>query len=73
MVNRYSPGSSSSALTVGGTQQNDDLYLRLFDDINYGRCVDIFAPGQDICSLGISSNDAVYRNHERYFTGIPNI
>ena len=59
MFHRYSPGSSSSALTVGGTQRNDDLYLRLFDGTNYGRCVDIFAPGQDIRSAGISSNDAV--------------
>ena len=59
MVNRYSPGSSSHALTVGGTQRNDDLYLRLFDGTNYGRCVDIFAPGQDVRSAGIRSNDAV--------------
>ena len=56
---RYSPGSSSYALTVGGTQRNDDLYLRLFDGTNYGRCVDIFAPGQDVHSAGIRSNDAV--------------
>ena len=56
---RYSPGASSYALTVGGTQQNDDLYLRLFDGTNYGKCVDIFAPGQDIVSAGIRSRDAV--------------
>ena len=59
MVHRYSPGSSPNALTVGGTQRNDDLYLRLFDGTNYGRCVDVFAPGQDIRSAGIRSNDAV--------------
>ena len=59
MVHRYSPGSSPNALTVGGTQRNDDLYLRLFDGTNYGRCVDLFAPGQDIRSAGIRSNDAV--------------
>ena len=59
MVYRYSPGSSPNAITVGGTQRNDDLYLRLFDGTNYGRCVDIFAPGQDIRSAGIMSNDAV--------------
>ena len=59
MIHRFSPGSASYALTVGGTQQNDDLYLGLFDGTNYGRCVDIFAPGQDIQSAGIRSNNAV--------------
>jgi len=58
-LNRFTPGSSPYALTVGGTQQNDNLYLRLFDGTNYGKCVDIFAPGQDIMSAGIRSNDAV--------------
>ena len=60
---RYSPGSSSYALTVGGTQRNDDLYLneQLFnvDGTNYGKCVDVFAPGQDILSAGIRGRDAV--------------
>ena len=31
----------------------------MFDGTNYGKCVDIFAPGQDIQSAGIRSNDAV--------------
>ena len=57
--NRYSPGSSPDVLTVGGTRRNDDLYLRLFDGTNYGRCVDVFAPGQDIKSAGLSRPDAV--------------
>ena len=56
---RYSPGASPYALTVGGTQRNDNLYLRLFDGTNYGKCVDIFAPGQDVVSAGIRSRDAV--------------
>ena len=44
---------------MGGTQRNDDLYLQLFDGTNYGRCVDIFAPGQDIRSAGLSGPDSV--------------
>ena len=58
-IHRYSPGASSYALTVGGTERGDDLYLGLFDGTNYGRCVDIFAPGQDVRSAGIRSNSAV--------------
>ena len=58
-IHRYSPGSSPDVLTVGGTRRNDDLYLRLFDGTNYGRCVDVFAPGQDIKSAGLSRPDAV--------------
>ena len=58
---RFSPGASPDVLTVGGTQRNDDLYLHRSarDGTNYGRCVDIFAPGQDITSAGISSRAAV--------------
>jgi len=56
--NRYSPGASPDVLTVGGTRRNDDLYLRLFDGTNYGKCVDIFAPGQDIRSAGLSTPNA---------------
>ena len=60
IVCRYSPGASSYALTVGGTERRDDLYLGFLDrGTNYGRCVDIFAPGQDIESAGIRSNDDV--------------
>ena len=44
---------------MGGTQQSDDLYLRLFDGTNYGKCVDIFAPGQDVRSAGLSGTDSV--------------
>ena len=60
IVCRYSPGASSYALTVGGTEQRDDLYLGFLNrGTNFGRCVDIFAPGKDIWSAGIRSNDAV--------------
>ena len=55
----YSPGASPNALTVGGSERRDDLYLTFFDGTNYGSCLDIFAPGQDVRSAGIRSNDAV--------------
>ena len=57
--NSFSPGASPDTITVGGTHQSDDLYLRLFDGTNYGKCVDIFAPGQGIRSAGLSHKDAV--------------
>jgi len=34
------------------------LVFRLFGGTNYGRCVDIFAPGEDITSAGLSRPDA---------------
>ncbi|XP_065911323.1 uncharacterized protein [Dysidea avara] len=61
---RFSPGASPLALTVGGTQRNDDIYLRLFDGSNYGSCVDIFAPAQDIRSASFST-----QNGATTFTG----
>ena len=39
-----SPSSTPEAITVGATNQNDELYLYS----NGGSCVDIFAPGDDI-------------------------
>lgn len=42
----YSPGAAPDAITVGGTEPND---TRLSIS-NYGRCVDIFAPGAWITS-----------------------
>ncbi|XP_065900631.1 uncharacterized protein [Dysidea avara] len=47
---RYTPSSSPDAITVGGTARNDLLYATTFAGSNWGRCVDIFAPGQDITS-----------------------
>ena len=56
----YSPGASPNALTVGGSERSDDLYLTILGDgTNYGRCVDIFAPGKVVQSAGINSNDAI--------------
>ena len=39
-----SPASAPNAITVAGSANDDELYVRT----NYGSCVDIFAPGQDI-------------------------
>ena len=52
------------ALTVGGIRQGDKLYNDGYDGTNYvgtnyGRCVDIFAPGQNIRSAGFYSRTAV--------------
>ena len=38
------PASSTYTFTVGGTRNDDDIYYFT----NYGRCVDIFAPGEGI-------------------------
>jgi subtilisin family serine protease len=50
----YSPAREPSALTVGASAQGDDRAL--FS--NYGACVDLFAPGYEIVSAGISSDTA---------------
>lgn len=54
---RYSPASSPYVISVGGTQQyGDRLYWFSSSSsspgTNYGRCVDVFAPGQWISSAG---------------------
>ena len=38
----FSPSSNGQVLTVGATNRNDDI----FNESNYGPCVDIFAPGE---------------------------
>lgn len=48
----YSPARSPEAITVGATRILD----RRWADSNWGRCVDIFAPGHDILSAFISSD-----------------
>ncbi|XP_065908158.1 extracellular serine proteinase-like [Dysidea avara] len=53
------PAASPVALTVGGTRQGDNLYNTPNGGTNYGSCVDIFAPGQNIRSAGHSSRTAV--------------
>ena len=49
-----SPSRVSSALTVAATTSSD----RRASFSNYGSCVDLFAPGQDITSAWPSSNSA---------------
>ncbi|MEI6687968.1 MAG: S8 family serine peptidase [Thermoleophilia bacterium] len=47
-----SPASTPGAITVGATDQNDQrAYFS-----NYGRCVDLFAPGVDILSSDAASS-----------------
>lgn len=48
----YSPARAASAITVGSTTNSDGMS----SFSNYGSCVDIFAPGSNITSAGISSN-----------------
>jgi len=54
----YSPASTPSAITVGATStdaSNRDIRSSFS---NYGNCVDVFAPGSNIYSCGITSNSA---------------
>ena len=47
-----SPASAEYAITVGGTERDDDLY----SETNYGSCVDIFAPGVHVRSASHTSD-----------------
>jgi subtilisin family serine protease len=54
----YSPASTPSAITVASTStdaSNRDIRSSFS---NYGSCVDVFAPGSNIYSCGITSNTA---------------
>ena len=56
LFHSQTPASSPLALTVGGTREGDNLYyITPNSGTNFGRCVDIFAPGQSIRSAGFSS------------------
>jgi len=48
-----SPASSKYVVTVGATDPEDNMA----DFSNYGKCVDVFAPGVDIVSLDPKYND----------------
>ena len=41
----YSPSSSSSSINVGATDNSNSLYRLGQYGTNYGKCIDIFAPG----------------------------
>ena len=50
-----SPASAPNAITVGAIDQTND---QMADFSNFGADVDIFAPGVDVESVGITSNTA---------------
>eukprot|EP00117_Sycon_ciliatum_P023610 scpid80089/ scgid4739/ Subtilisin-like protease CPC735_031240 len=52
----YSPAMVSESVTVANTNENDER----MDSSNFGQCVDIFAPGTNIRSLGVSSRYATH-------------
>ena len=52
---QYSPAASKSAVTVGGTARNDFLYWDALSGTNFGRCVNIFAPGLEVISASYPS------------------
>jgi len=51
----FSPGRTPSAITVGATDPAD----RVTDFSNYGACVDLYAPGENIISAGITGPESV--------------
>ena len=57
------PASNEMAITVAGSRQGDGLYLR-GSGTNFGRCVNIFAPGQLILAADWSC-----RNCSRVLSG----
>ncbi|KAI9311728.1 peptidase S8/S53 domain-containing protein, partial [Dichotomocladium elegans] len=52
---KYSPGSAPGAITVGAIDSDDGIAYYS----NFGKCVDIFAPGTDIESIWSGKPDAV--------------
>ncbi|XP_069794998.1 proprotein convertase subtilisin/kexin type 9 [Narcine bancroftii] len=52
----YSPASEPEVITVGGTNSNNQPSITGTLGTNFGRCVDLFAPGDDIVS---ASSDCV--------------
>ncbi|GCB74653.1 hypothetical protein scyTo_0003744, partial [Scyliorhinus torazame] len=52
----YSPASEPEVITVGATDNNDQPSITGNMGTNFGRCVDLFAPGDDIIS---ASSDCI--------------
>jgi len=46
----WSPASATKAITVGATMENDNMLDKKRRSSNWGSCVDIWAPGNDIMS-----------------------
>jgi len=53
----YAPSSAVEAICVGTAMINDEMALKS----NYGKLVDVFAPGQSISGPGIKSNKDIVR------------
>ena len=51
---KVSPASERTAITVGATEDKSD---RVIDFSNFGKCLDIFAPGRNIKSADFLTND----------------
>lgn len=55
---RHSPGREPLAITVGATNKSDTPAKFSGGATNWGDCIDIMAPGQDIASAGVASDGA---------------
>ncbi|KAF1804388.1 peptidase S8/S53 domain-containing protein [Mucor lusitanicus] len=53
---KYSPGSTPGAITVGAIDEDDSVSYYS----NFGKCVDIFAPGTNIKSIWSTSSSATH-------------
>eukprot|EP00210_Caulerpa_lentillifera_P000207 g202.t1 len=54
----FTPANSNHVFTVGATEMDDDQEDVRASYSNFGACVDVWAPGTDIVSTGIGSQDA---------------
>uniref|UniRef100_A0A3P8V633 Proprotein convertase subtilisin/kexin type 9 n=1 Tax=Cynoglossus semilaevis TaxID=244447 RepID=A0A3P8V633_CYNSE len=52
----YSPASEPEVITVGAINAEDQLMSQGAGGTNFGRCVDLFAPGNDIVSASSDCN-----------------